>query len=219
MSERRALNYFTSPDFVKLDVKTGVIRSRGGTRMIAVNEDFLRGFVTACEHETGPAAGLVLRRCGEFFGRRLARRFEAELGQHAGVSLRDRSMAEFDVLVRDLWSGCGLGMLEVDWDRGQYGFLAIRLHDSPMQDIGPSGHVGDDMFAGILCGFFSGFCDAEMRSVQTGDLRLGDREGTTFIVAATEVARRVEGMRANKQAHSAIVATLTAAPVGSALAG
>ena len=46
MSERRALNYFTSPDFVKLDVKTGVIRSRGGTRMIAVNEDFLRGFGT-----------------------------------------------------------------------------------------------------------------------------------------------------------------------------
>ena len=120
------------------------------------------------------------------------------------------SLAEFDVLVRDLWAGCGLGQLEVDWDSGQHGFLAIRLRDSPMQDIGPSGHVGDDMFAGILGGFFAGFCDAEMRSVQTGDLRLGDREGTTFIVAAVEVARRVEGMRANKQAHSAIVATLAA---------
>lgn len=214
MSEHRTLNYFTSPEFVKLDVKSGVIRSRGGTRMIAVNEDFLRGFVAACEHETGPAAALVLRRCGEFFGRRLARRFEAELGQFAGVSLRDRNMAEFDILVRDLWSGCGLGQLEIDWDRGQHGFLAIRLTDSPMQDIGPSGHVGDDMFAGILCGFFSGFCDAEMRSVQTGDLRLGDREGTTFVVAATEVARRVEGMKANKQLHSAIVAALTAGASG-----
>ena len=208
MNERRNLNYFTSPEFVKLDVKAGVIRSRGGTRMIAVSDDFLRGFVTACEHETGPAAALVLRRCGEFFGRRMARRFEAELGQYAGVSLRDRSMAEFDLLVRDLWHGCGLGRLEVDWDQGQHGFLAIRLIDSPMQDIGPSGHVGDDMFAGILCGFFSGFCDTEMRSVQTGDLRLGDREGTTFIVAATEVARRVEGMKAKKQVHSAIVAAL-----------
>ena len=210
MEALRPLNYFTSPAFLKTDLKAGVLRSRGGTRLVGISEDFLRGFVSACEHETGPAAPLVLRRCGEFFGRRLARRFEAELGQHAGVSLRDRSMAEFDVLVRDLWAGCGLGQLEVDWDSGQHGFLAIRLRDSPMQDIGPSGHVGDDMFAGSLCGFFSGFCDAEMRSVQTGDLRLGDREGTTFIVAATEVARRVEGMRANKQAHSAIVATLTA---------
>jgi len=77
-----------------------------------------------------------------------------------------------------------------------------------MQDIGPSGHVGDDMFAGILCGFFAGFCDADMRAVQTGDLRLGDKEGTTFIVAIVEIVRRVEGMRANKQRHSEIVAAL-----------
>jgi len=208
VTTRGNLNYFSSPDFLRFDVKSGVLRSRGGTRMIAVNEDFLRGFVSACEHETGPAAALVLRRCGEFFGQRLARRFEAELGQFAGISLRDRKMAEFDILVRDLWSGCGLGRLTVDWDKGSHGFLPIALADSPMQDIGPSGHTGDDMFAGILCGFFAGFCDAEMRSVQTGDLRLGDREGTTFIVATFEVAKRIEGMRANRQSHSEIVAAL-----------
>ncbi len=208
MSDRRDLNYFTSPAFLNFDVKAGVLRSRGGTRMLGVSDDFLRGFVAACEHETGPAASMILRRCGEFFGRRLARRFEAELGLFAGNALRDRSMAEFNHLVRDLWHGCGLGRLEVDWDRGQHGFLALRLEDSPMQDIGPSGHTGDDMFAGILCGFFAGFCDADMRSVQTGDARLGDREGTTFIVAAVEVARRAEGMRANKLRHSAIVAAL-----------
>lgn len=214
MSTRQNLNYFSSPDFLSFDVKAGVLRSRGGTRMIAVNEDFLRGFVAACEHETGPAATLVLRRCGEFFGQRLARRFEAELGQYAGVSLRDRNMAEFDILVRDLWGGTGLGRLSVDWDRGQHGFLAIKLDDSPMQDIGPSGHTGDDMFAGILGGFFSGFCDAEMRSVQTGDLRLGDKEGTTFILASFEVAKRAEGMRANKLRHSEIVAALAGQAVG-----
>ena len=208
MTTRGNLNYFSSPDFLRFDVKSGVLRSRGGTRMIAVNEDFLRGFVSACEHETGPAAALVLRRCGEFFGQRLARRFEAGLGQFAGISLRGRKRAEFDILVRDLWSGCGLGRLTVDWDKGSHGFLPIALADSPMQDIGPSGHTGDDMFAGILCGFFAGFCDAEMRSVQTGDLRLGDREGTTFIVATFEVAKRIEGMRANRQSHSEIVAAL-----------
>lgn len=211
MNERPELNFFTHPSFLNLDVRAGVLRSRGGTRMLVVSDDFLRGFVAACEHEAGPAASLVLRRCGEFFGARLARRLEAEVGQFAGVSLRDRRMVELDVLIRDLWRGCGLGSIEVDWSCGEFGFLAIRLAQSPMQDIGPSGHVGDDMFAGILCGFFSGFCDAEMRSVQTGDLRLGDREGTTFIVAAAEVARRVEGMRANKQVHSAIVKALSGA--------
>lgn len=208
MTTRQNLNYFSGPNFLNFDVKAGVLRSRGGTRMIAVSEDFLRGFVAACEHETGPAATIVLRRCGEFFGQRLARRFEAELSAYAGVSLRDRNMAEFDILVRDLWNGSGLGKLTVDWDRGQHGFLPIKLEDSPMQDIGPSGHTGDDMFGGILGGFFSGFCDADMRSVQTGDLRLGDKEGTTFIIASFEVAKRTEGMRANKLRHSEIVAAL-----------
>jgi uncharacterized protein len=208
MSERRELNYFRHPNFLRCDIQAGVLRSRGGTRFVAISEDFLRGFVTACEDEAGPAAALVLRRCGEFFGARLARRFEAEIGQFAGVSLRDRQMAEFDELIRDLWRGCGLGDVEIDWARGERGFLAVRLVDSPMQDIGPSGHVGDDMFCGILAGFFGEFCDAEMRCVQTGDLRLGDREGTTFIVAPFEVAKRVEGMRANRSRHSEILAAL-----------
>lgn len=208
MSERRALNYFTHPEFVTFDVKAGVLKSRGGTRLIAVSEDFLRGFVTACEHETGPAASMVLRRCGEFFGQRLARRFEAELGQFAGISVRDRKMAEFDALIRDLWAGCGLGVLTIGWESGAHGFLPIWLRDSPMQDIGPSGHVGDDMFTGILGGFFGSFCDAEMRCVQTGDARLGDKEGTTFVVAPFEIAKRVEGMRANRAPHREIVAML-----------
>lgn len=208
MTERRELNYFTHPSFMRLDVKAGVLRSRGGTRMLMINDDFLRGFVAACEHEAGPAASLVLRRCGEFFGARLARRFEAEIGQFAGVSVRDRPMVELDGLIRDLWRGCGLGVVEVDWTCGQFGFLAIRLADSPMQDIGPSGHVGDDMFCGIFGGFFGEFGDADMRCVQTGDARLGDRDGTTFIVAPFAVAKRIEGMRANRIRHAEIVAAL-----------
>jgi hypothetical protein len=208
MSGQRALNYYTRPSFLKFDVKAGVLRSSGGTRMLVVNDDFLRGFVAACEHETGPAAALVLRRCGEFFGARMARRFEAELGQFAGVSLRDRQMAEFDALIRDLWDGCGLGVVEIDWTRGEHGFLAISLRDSPMQDIGPSGHVGDEMFCGIFGGFFGEFCDADVRCVQTGDARLGDRDGTTFIIAPFALAKRIEGMRANRTRHSEIVAAL-----------
>lgn len=208
MSERRELNYFRHPAFLRFEARAGVLRSRGGTRFLSVSEDFLRGFVAACEHEAGPAAALVLRRCGEFFGARLARRFEAEIGQFAGVSLRDRQMVEFDELIRDLWRGCGLGDVQIDWARGERGFLAVRLVDSPMQDIGPSGHVGDDMFCGILAGFFGEFCDVEMRCVQTGDLRLGDREGTTFVVAPFAVAKRVEGMRANRIRHSEILETL-----------
>lgn len=208
MKERRDLNYFSSKSFLKLDVRRGVLRSRGGTRMLGISEDFLQGFVTACEDEAGSAAPFILRRCGQFFGARLARRFEGELAEFAGTSIRDRSMSDFDALLRDLWIGCGLGELSVDWSQGASGFIPITLKDSPMQDIGPSGHVGDDMFTGILEGFFSNFGDGEMRCVQTGDKRLGDRDGTTFVIATFDTAKRVEGMIADKVPHAKIVEAL-----------
>lgn len=209
ITRRQDLNYFTSPAFLRLDAARGVLSSRGGTRMIAISDDYLQGFVAACEHEAGSAAPYILRRCGRFFGERLARRFEAELAAFAGASIRDRTMNEFNALVRDLWRGCGLGELTIDWSRGEHGLVPVRLEASPMQDIGPSGHVGDDLFTGILEGFFTSFCDGEMRCVQTGDQRLGDREGTTFVLAPFELAKRIEEMVADKTPHGAIVETLS----------
>jgi predicted hydrocarbon binding protein len=165
MLHKRRTDYFSGPGFLTFNSKTGVLRSRGGTRMIGVSDDFLRGFCIALEYETGAAAPAVLRRCGEFFGQRLARRFETELGQFAEISIRDRTMAEFDALVVDMFIGCGLGQIRIDWDKGQFGFLAINLENSPMQDIGPSGHVNDDMFSGTLLGFFGAYCDGAMQCV------------------------------------------------------
>ncbi len=210
MNRRRELNYFSNPAFLQLDVRRGVLRSRGGTRMLGVSEDFLSGFVVACEDEAGSAAPFILRRCGYFFGTRLARRFEQELADFSGQSVRDRPMIEFDILLRDLWLASGLGELDVDWEQGVHGFISMRLTNSPMQDIGPSGHIGEDMFTGVLEGFFSTFGDGEMRCVQTGDRRLGDRDGTTFILAPFETAKRVETMVAEKTPHTRIVDTLAA---------
>ncbi|MGB1017265.1 MAG: hypothetical protein ACPG4T_24215 [Nannocystaceae bacterium] len=207
MNGRRDLNYFSHRAFLKLDVKRGILRSRGGTRMVGVSEDFLRGFVTACEDEAGSAAPFILRRCGHFFGSRLARRFETELAEFAGQSIRDRTMNEFDTLVRDMWHGCGFGEVQIDWSMGTHGFIPVRLTGSPTQDIGPSGHVGEDMFNGILEGFFSNFGEGELRCVQTGDQRLGDRDGTTFILAPFDMAKRVESLVAEKTPHAQILAT------------
>jgi predicted hydrocarbon binding protein len=205
---KRRTDYFTQGGFLDLDVRTGVIRSKGGTRMLGVSEDFLRGFVIALEAETGPAAPAVLRRCGEFFGQRLARRFEAELGQHAEISLRDRTMAELDALIEDMFMGCGLGSLTVRWDLGQHGVLAFDLEQSPMQDIGPSGHVGDDLLAGVLHGFFATFCDGPMRCIQTADLRRGDR-ATKFVLVAEAAANEVDQQLARGSKHDEVVAYLT----------
>ncbi|MBL9008306.1 MAG: hypothetical protein JNJ46_28860 [Myxococcales bacterium] len=207
----RPLNYFSSPQFVRSDLKAGVLRSRGGTRLIGISEDFLRGFVVACEHETGPATSLVLRRCGRFFGARLARRCEDEISSYLGRSLRDGTMSEFEVVLQDLWTACGMGELRIDWSRGQFGFLSAKLVNSPMQDIGPKGHVADDMFEGVIEGFIDHFAGDDFTCIQTGDVRLGDREGTTFVLVPRDWVSRVRTLLAGKTAHSQLVAQLSGA--------
>jgi len=208
MTPLRPLNYFSSSTFLHTDLKAGVLRSRGGTRLVGISEDFLRGFVLACEHEAGPATVLILRRCGRRFGSRLAMRCESETSSYRGQSLRDFNMGEFDVIVRDMWHGFGLGEISIDWACGKHGFLPVKLTDSPMQDIGPKGHVADDMFCGIVEGFIGYFSADSLTCVQTGDARLGSKEGTTFILAGPELLPRVESLLAAKTAHSAIVSQI-----------
>jgi hypothetical protein len=209
MEARRPLNYYSGPLFLQSDLKQGVLRSRSGVRLVGISEDFLRGFVIACEHETGPATALILRRCGQLFGQRLASRCAAELGSYLGRSLPDCAMGEFDLLLQDLWRGCGLGELVVDWSRGQFGFLAVSLANSPMQNIGPQGHVADDMFCGVIEGFLNHFSSDSLSCVQTGDARLGDRGGTTFILGSPELAERVKALVERGVPHTNLVGQLS----------
>jgi predicted hydrocarbon binding protein len=209
MFEKRNLNIYSHPSGIGLDTRKGVVSNRSGTRLIGITEDFLRGFVAAIENEVGPATQLLLRKCGVVFGKRLAQRFENEISTFAGVAARERPMAEFGQLLIDLWSTYGFGGLKVDWTKGAAGILPIKLDGSPMQDIGPKGHVADDLFTGILQGFFSHFTDPSIRCVQTGDLRLGNREGTTFIITTDKQAKRVEQLAGERLPHSEIVARMS----------
>lgn len=206
--KRQLLNYFTHPSFLSFDQKQGVLRSRGGTRLCVVSEDFLRGFVNAVEHETGQATPIILRRCGKFFGERLARRFETELTEFSGVSMRDRAMYEFSALIQDMWLGCGMGEISVNWEMGQHGFLPVTLTGDPMVELNAGSHKMDDLFAGILEGFMGHFAGGELACVQTGDERLGSPEGTTFVVAKPDLVSRVEPLVQQNTPHSDIVRQL-----------
>lgn len=212
MSYRPNLNYFTHPSYVTLEGDAGVLRSRGGTRLLGISDDFLRGFVIACEDEAGSATPLLLRRCGSFYGQRLAERIERELLSFAGVPLHSRSMPEFGALIEDLWNGLGMGRITADYRHVQLGILPVKLQHSPMQDIGPKGHTADDLLCGIIEGFFRYFTGSDsnegLRAVQTGDHRMGDREGTSFILGFAEAAKQIEALVAQRLPHSEILKRL-----------
>ncbi|MBL8633240.1 MAG: hypothetical protein JNM40_08435 [Myxococcales bacterium] len=208
MLEKRNLNIYSHAGRLKLDTRKGVVSNQSGTRLVAVSEDFLRGFVAAIENEVGPATKMLLRKCGFVFGERLARRFESEVSSYAGTSLTERPISEFGGLLLDLWVTYGYGDLQVDWKHGPSGFLPVRIVGSPMQDIGPKGHVSDDLFAGVLQGFFSHFIEPNIRVIQSGDVRLGSKDGTTFIITTDQHAKRVEQMVSDRTPHNQIVTRL-----------
>lgn len=206
MLERRNLNYFTHPAFLRLDAEAGVLRSRGGTRLVGVTEDLLRGLLSACERVKGDGAARVLRRCGAAFGARLGRRFEAELAQYSGLSVRDRPMGEFDALLTDLWHGAGLGHLAVDWAHAQSGHIPLRLKDCPLLSLG-TGAAADELATGLLEGFIGHFAEPGLRCVETGR-PAEDGAGTTFVLAFEEDAARVESLLSQGLPHAQIVARL-----------
>lgn len=210
MLEKRNLNVYSHAGRFKLEMRKGIVTNHSGTRLIAISEDFLRGFVSAIENEVGPATKMLLRKCGFVFGERLARRFESEVSAYAGSALTERPISEFSGLMIDLWNTYGYGDLQVDWKYGPSGFLPAKIAGSPMQDIGPKGHVSDDLFTGILQGFFSHFVDPNIRVIQSGDLRLGSKEGTTFIITTEQHAKRVEQMVSDRTPHSQIISKLQA---------
>lgn len=209
MLERRNLNYFTHPAFLRLDAEAGVLRSRGGTRIVGVTEDLLRGLLGACERVAGDGAARILRRCGAAFGARLGRRFEAELAQYSGLSVRDRPMGEFDALLTDLWHGAGLGHLAVDWAHAQSGHIPLRLEDSPLLALGTG--ATEELAAGLVSGFLEGFighfAEPGLRCVKTGSQTEGGA-GTTFVLAFEEDAARVETLLSQGLPHAQIVARL-----------
>ncbi|MEO0813386.1 MAG: hypothetical protein AAFY60_11025, partial [Myxococcota bacterium] len=91
---------------------------------------------------------------------------------------------------------------------GQHGFLPIVLQGDPMVEIDAGNQTMDDLFAGILEGFIGHFAGGELHCVQTGDERIGSADGTTFVVANQELAKKVEPLVKDKTTHSEIVRQL-----------
>lgn len=210
-AELTALNYFSNPDTVGFNMETGVLQTARGTRLCAVNRDFLRGFVGACVHEAGPAAHEILLSCGRHFGQRLAARMEKELGEHAKRSVREFEMYQFDGVLREMWRAFGMGDIDFDWAAGrERGVIPVKLRHSPMLGV----HIEDDrrdaMMAGLLEGFLNHFSASTLACVQTQVANGPDEFEQSFVLLQPADAAQVEGWQKAGQSHDQIIGRLVA---------
>ena len=184
------LNYFGSP-VVHPQRATGRCAAQPRWARLVGDQRRLSAWLRAgLRAQTGPATGLVLRRCGSFFGARLARRSEAELSVYLSRSLRAtarrQSSPSWCRPVAEQRHGRAPHRLVARSVRLSFG----KLLNSPMGHRA-QGAPADDLFEGLIEGFLGHFTDESLTCIQTGDLRLGDKDGTTFVLVPPDLGARV----------------------------
>ncbi|MEL6543103.1 MAG: hypothetical protein AAFQ82_00655 [Myxococcota bacterium] len=208
-AELLALNYFSNPKTISFDMETGVLQTKGGTRLCAVNRDFLRGFVGACVHEAGPAAHEIFLSCGRHFGKRLAARMEKEIGEHAKRSVREFEMYQFDGVLREMWRAFGMGDVEFDWKRGrELGAIPVSLSHSPMLGVHIEEDKRDAMMAGLLEGFVNHFSAVELTCIQTLSSTQSNETEEKFVLVQSKHAKTVSEWVGANQSHHEVLSKL-----------
>lgn len=202
-------NFFSS-DYISTDVEKGVILSKGGTRLISLTEDFLKGFRNALIDETGPANRLVFYNCGKNWGLNMARRFEKEISNYYGTELKDLSMAFFDSQLKEFWLRYGWGEIDINWHQAsETGIFDIKIKNPAFSSVfAETENFSDDIFAGILGSFFSYFSNQDLICFQTG-FDSNQSEGTSlFVLGIKPRLKDVEDMISSKISHNEIMQKL-----------
>jgi uncharacterized protein len=198
-------DYFDE-NYVKFDVDDGVIKNRAGTRLLALSEDFLRGFRKAVMDETGDAHHVVFETCGKTWGENLARRFQKETALYYECEFEALPMSMFSLLFKNFWARHGWGELEINWEQGYHeGVFEVVIHNPAFSSIFGAEGLNDDIFVGVLSAFFSRFAGRELQCIQTEESVSGDIRLSRFILSLPERLARVPDMVLSQKSHQDIV--------------
>lgn len=199
-------DYFDE-NYVNFDVNEGVIKNRAGTRLLALSEDFLKGFRKAVIEETGEAHHVVFETCGKTWGENMARRFQKETSLYYETDFEALPMSMFSLLFKNFWLRHGWGELEIDWEQGyRDGVFEVTVRNPAFSSIfGADEGLNDDIFAGLLGAFFSTFAARELQCLQTEEDRSGELWTSRFVLAVPERLSQVPDMVLSQKTHQDIV--------------
>ncbi|MEQ8821787.1 MAG: hypothetical protein RLY93_16235 [Sumerlaeia bacterium] len=142
---------FYENDYLRHDLRGGTLFNRSGTKMCYMPSELLIGLQRTLEDETGPAWRLILKRVGQIWGRRVARRFRQEMQEFYGRPLFDLPMREFTTLLEAYFRYHGWGLLTLDFTHANSGLIAAKLENSAFVEvIGNSDVPIDSIVSGLL---------------------------------------------------------------------
>lgn len=205
---KSSASYFGGRDYVKTDVRRGVARNRGGTRILSLTSDFLIGLRNALVFECGKAADVVMKSAGKRWGKSFATRLGKELGPYYGMALEDMPLAVFTGCLVESFNAHGLGKLTVDvslYDKGVFVCTVENPMYAGLQDTG--GQPADPLLAGILAGVFSQLAGRELDCVQTQCQNCGAPD-SRFVISLEDRLALVEKWRNEGRSHAELVAAV-----------
>ncbi len=204
-------DYFDE-NYVKFNVDDGVIKNKAGTRLLALSEDFLKGFRKALIEETGDAHHVVFETCGKTWGENLASRFEKETSLYYETEFANLPMSMFSLLFKNFWERHGWGELSIDWEAGfRSGIFEVQVINPAFSSIFEAEDgFNDDIFVGVLSAFFSRFAQRELTCYQTGEERTDDGLISSFVLGTSERLENVPDRVLAQKSHADIMAELKA---------
>lgn len=208
-------NYFAPDVYVRGDFEFGLIENRRGSRLLALPEVFLQAIYAGLEQETGQATGLVLFNCGRWWGKSFYRRFGEEVSSYYGKPLAQMEMVELLQCLKQCWKTYGWGIIDLDMNHYQQGFLVVKIWNSAFAQAGPTLKQPICFVeAGILSAFFSQLSGRELHCVQTSCESMG-AECNRFVLGLSERLKPAESWVEENLDHTAIMERLCHQTIGS----
>ena len=201
-------NYFAPDAYVQAELEFGLIENRGGARLIALPEAMMQAIYVGLEEELGPAGGLVLFKCGRWWGKNFYRRFVEEVSDYYGKAIAQMEMVELLQCLKQCWKTHGWGTIDLNMDYYQQGFLAVKVWDSAFAVAAERGKQPMCFAeAGILSAFFSQLTGVDLHCVQTSCESMG-AECNHFILGLSKRLKPVEAWLEEQQDHTTIMERL-----------
>ncbi|MDA0267939.1 MAG: 4-vinyl reductase [Cyanobacteria bacterium] len=206
--ERLPSNYFASDVYVRGTLELGLLENRRGDRLLAIPEVMLKSIYAGLTSETGQAAALVLRNCGRWWGKNFYARFCEELSDYQKKAVADLPLAEFMLSLQECWRSHGWGLLHLNMDYYNHGFLVVEIQHSPftihaIQANKPSGALE----TGILQSFFSQLTGRDLNCMQTSCESLG-ADRNRFVLGLENRLQPAAAWVEAGQPHDAIMTQL-----------
>ena len=184
-------NLFDPAQYYQCNVRTGVMHDAFGAKCCTLSGFALKGLYVGLKNEAGPAWRLILRRCGERWGTRLAARLLDEIARFYNEALDQMTMARFTALLEEYFAVSGWGRMRFDFSHIDAGLIVADVQNEVFGDIlRDSEERAGVLLEGVLKALFSAVTDKEMECFETQSIGEG-ASASRFLVSTRARLRPV----------------------------